>query len=97
MKYKIFTLYILVGVMIVGGTNITLARVYNKERVPKTEAAKWYGPNWEQNDFRGGILHNQIATDSYIEKIVNDNDRANEIKKEAEEKKKEEERSASAE
>ena len=97
MKYKIFTLYILVSVMIVGGTNITLARVYNKERVTKVEVAEWFGDGWQNNNFKGGKLYEKIATDSYIEKLVNDNDRANEIRKEAEEKKKEEESSASAE
>ena len=48
MNYKRFTLFILVGAMVVGGTNIALARVYNKERVTKKEVAKWYGNNWAQ-------------------------------------------------
>ena len=83
MKYKLFTLYVLVGVMLVGGANITLARVYNKEKVTKAEVAKYFGNNWAQGDYSGGSLYNQIATDSYIEKLVDKNKRAKELREKA--------------
>ena len=83
MNYKRFTLFILVGAMVIGGTNIALARVYNKERVTKKEVAKWYGNNWAQGDFRGGVLFEKIATDSYIEHDIIRNERVKELHQKA--------------
>ena len=83
MKYKLFTLYVLVGVMLVGGANIALARVYNKEKVTKAEVAKYFGNNWEQNDFSGGLLFEQIATDSVIESLAQKNSKVAELRQKA--------------
>lgn len=83
MKYKLFTLYVLVGAMLLGGSSIVFARVYNKERVTKEEVAKWFGKGWEQSNFTGGILYERIATDSYIEKDIIRNERVKELHQKA--------------